>query len=101
MLKDFPATIGETLRSLRAGIEDTVFYRLGRAEMPRIEVESVTFEPGGSIPIQYTADGVGYSPPLRWRGAVEHRSQPYASFLKLNRGDLASGLVIARRQADG
>jgi Raf kinase inhibitor-like YbhB/YbcL family protein len=68
VLEKLPATIGESLRSQRAGIEDTVFYRLGRPEMTRVEVESAAFEAGGFIPIQYTADGAGYSPPLRWRG---------------------------------
>jgi Raf kinase inhibitor-like YbhB/YbcL family protein len=68
MLENLPPSIGDSLRSQRAGIENTVFFRLGRRELPRIEVESAAFKPGGSIPIQYTADGLGYSPPLRWRG---------------------------------
>jgi hypothetical protein len=68
MLENLPATIGDSLRSRRAGIENTVFHRLGRPSLQRVEVQSVAFEPGGPIPIQYTADGPGYSPPLRWRG---------------------------------
>ena len=71
MLENLPTTIGDSLRSQRAGIENTVFYRVGRPELPRIEVESPAFKSEGSIPIQYTADGVGYSPPLQWRGVPQ------------------------------
>src|ERR1700749_3489962 len=67
MLEKIPESIGESLAKQRAGMEATVFHRLGRPDMPRIEVQSA-FEPGGRIPVQYTADGAGYSPPLRWRG---------------------------------
>jgi len=31
-------------------------------------VRSAAFTPGGPIPIQYTADGIGFSPPLAWVG---------------------------------
>jgi Raf kinase inhibitor-like YbhB/YbcL family protein len=68
MLENLPARIGDSLRAQRAGIENTVFYRLGRPQLPSIEVQSAAFRPGGPIPVQYTADGLGYSPPLRWRG---------------------------------
>jgi Raf kinase inhibitor-like YbhB/YbcL family protein len=68
MLEKIPESIGESLHHQRAGIEHTVFHRLGRPAMPHIDVQSAAFSQGGSIPIEYTADGVGYSPPLRWRG---------------------------------
>ena len=68
MLEKLPEAIGESLTSRRAGIEDAVFFRLGRPEIPRIELKSVAFKPGGSIPSRFTADGIGYSPQLSWRG---------------------------------
>lgn len=67
MLEKVPESVGESLVNRRAGIEATVFHRLARPELPRIEVHSA-FRPGERIPVQYTADGVGYSPPLRWQG---------------------------------
>lgn len=67
MLEKVPGSIGESLKNRRAGMEATVFHRLERPDMPRLEVFSA-FENGGRIPVPYTADGVGYSPPLKWRG---------------------------------
>ena len=68
MLEKLPVGLGESLQHQRAGIENIVFHRLGRTTMPRIEVQSEAFSHGGSIPVQYTADGLGHSPPLRWHG---------------------------------
>jgi phosphatidylethanolamine-binding protein (PEBP) family uncharacterized protein len=36
--------------------------------MGRIVVQSPAFTPGRPIPVQYTADGAGLSPPLEWKG---------------------------------
>ncbi len=68
MLENLPPTIGDSLRFQRAGIENTVFYRLDRPQLPGLKVESAAFHAGGPIPVLYTADGLGYSPPLRWHG---------------------------------
>jgi hypothetical protein len=68
MFEKLPEDIGESLLNQRAGIENIVFHRLGRPTLPRIEVQSDAFSADGSIPVQYTADGLGYSPPLRWHG---------------------------------
>jgi Raf kinase inhibitor-like YbhB/YbcL family protein len=69
MLENIPESVGASLHGQRAGMESTVYHRLGRPAIPRIEVRSSAFMPGGEIPIQYTADGIGYSPPLAWLGA--------------------------------
>jgi Raf kinase inhibitor-like YbhB/YbcL family protein len=71
MLEKIPRSIGEGLRSQRAGIEHTVIYRLDRRELPRIEVLSAAFAQDGHIPLRYTADGSGISPPLRWSGVPQ------------------------------
>jgi Raf kinase inhibitor-like YbhB/YbcL family protein len=36
--------------------------------MALIDVQSPAFETGQPIPVQYTADGAGLSPPLKWKG---------------------------------
>jgi Raf kinase inhibitor-like YbhB/YbcL family protein len=36
--------------------------------MGRIVVQSPAFAPGRPIPVPYTADGAGLSPPLEWKG---------------------------------
>jgi Raf kinase inhibitor-like YbhB/YbcL family protein len=68
MLEKIPGSLGASLHNQRAGMENTVYHRLGRPAIPRIEVRSAAFIPGGTIPIQYTADGIGFSPPLAWVG---------------------------------
>jgi len=68
MLEKIPESLGASLQKQRAGMENTVFHRLGRPAIPHIEVRSAAFVPGGAIPIEYTADGVGFSPPLAWLG---------------------------------
>ena len=68
MLEKIPESLGASLHNQRAGMENTVYHRLGRPAIPRIEVRSSAFIPGGTIPTQYTADGIGFSPPLAWVG---------------------------------
>jgi Raf kinase inhibitor-like YbhB/YbcL family protein len=68
MLEKIPESLGSSLHNQRAGLENTVFHRLGRPAMPRVDVRSAAFVPGGTIPTQYTADGHGLSPPLAWLG---------------------------------
>jgi Raf kinase inhibitor-like YbhB/YbcL family protein len=71
MLEKIPESLGASLHNQRAGIENTVYHRLGRPTLPRIEVRSPAFTPGSAIPIEYTADGIGYSPPLAWVGVPQ------------------------------
>lgn len=68
MLEKIPESVGASLHGQRAGMDSTVYRRLGRPAIPRIDVRSSAFVPGSTIPIQYTADGVGFSPPLAWTG---------------------------------
>ncbi len=68
MLEKLPEGIGEALHDQRAGLEQTVFYRRSRgSEMANIVVRSSAFDPTQSIPVRYTADGSGISPPLEWQ----------------------------------
>jgi Raf kinase inhibitor-like YbhB/YbcL family protein len=69
-LEKLPEGIGRALVNQRAGLDQIVFHRLAaRRPVARIELSSWVFENGGQLPITYTADGAGVSPPLTWRGA--------------------------------
>ena len=40
-----------------------------RGNLPQLVVTSPAFEAGGSIPVEFTGDGDGVSPPIEWSGA--------------------------------
>ena len=40
-----------------------------KSNLPKLVVTSPAFEPGGSIPIEYTGDGASASPPIEWKDA--------------------------------
>ncbi len=40
-----------------------------KSNLPRLIVTSPAFEPGGSIPIEFTGDGASASPPIEWKDA--------------------------------
>ena len=69
MLEKMPSRLGEAMRNVRAGadelaIADTELTGVNAS----IEVSSPVFEYNGSIPVKYTADGQGISPPIEWSG---------------------------------
>jgi Raf kinase inhibitor-like YbhB/YbcL family protein len=69
MLQNLPDFVGHALREQRAGLENTVFQRLAlRAGQAAIRVTSLAFIDHGPLPVLYTADGEGLSPPLQWSG---------------------------------
>jgi Raf kinase inhibitor-like YbhB/YbcL family protein len=69
MLEKIPEGIGEALRGQRAGLEQTVIERQRKSSpLALIEVSSSAFAKDKVIPVIYTADGAGISPPLEWRG---------------------------------
>jgi phosphatidylethanolamine-binding protein (PEBP) family uncharacterized protein len=56
-------------------IERTVLHRLhALRNLQPVPVWSTGFLHNGSIPLRYTADGEGVSPPLNWRGDFEAAS---------------------------
>lgn len=67
MLEHVPAWLGALLRNVRAGHSKLVIVQdgLGIPEA-RIELSSPAFANGGRLPIRFTADGEGISPPLVW-----------------------------------
>jgi len=40
-----------------------------KSNLPQLVVTSPAFEPGGSIPVEFTGDGASASPPIEWKDA--------------------------------
>lgn len=67
MLEHVPAWLGGLLRDRRAGHGKLVVALPDiRLEADTIKLTSPAFAPGGRLPIRFTADGEGVSPPLVW-----------------------------------
>jgi len=67
MLEKLPEAIGHGLRDRRAGMDKTVI----QSKLPAcatLDVSSAAFANDTPIPVKYTADGEGLSPPLEWKG---------------------------------
>lgn len=72
MFEKLPESIGHALQGRRAGLDKILFNRMDlRSGVAKLEVSSLAFADHGPIPMQYTADGEGISPPLHWRGVPE------------------------------
>ncbi|CAN5283726.1 hypothetical protein BH11PSE9_BH11PSE9_16200 [soil metagenome] len=69
MLEKLPDMLGHALRNQRAGLDKIAFNQTDlRPGMGAIEVRSIAFVDHAPIPVPYTADGEGLSPPLQWAG---------------------------------
>jgi phosphatidylethanolamine-binding protein (PEBP) family uncharacterized protein len=69
MLEKLPESVGRALQGQRSGIENIVLRQLLQVrEVARLVIRSSAFENLGAIPLQFTADGDGISPPLEWHG---------------------------------
>jgi Raf kinase inhibitor-like YbhB/YbcL family protein len=67
MLEKLPEAVGHALVNQRAGMEQVVYNHLhALRDIPRLSVSSSTFAFNGRLPLRYTADGEGISPPLAW-----------------------------------
>lgn len=72
MLENLPDFVGHALRDQRAGLDQLAFNRLPlRAGQGAITVGSLAFVDHGPLPMLYTADGEGLSPPLHWSGVPD------------------------------
>jgi len=69
MLEKLPENLGHALLNQRAGMENVVYNQL-HAHHPtaRLNVSSVAFAFNSELPIKYSADGAGISPPIAWSG---------------------------------
>jgi len=69
MFEKLPQAVGEALGDVRAGLTQTLFHAVDlRQGTARLSLGSLAFADHAPIPEQYTADGVGLSPPLHWSG---------------------------------
>lgn len=72
MLEKLPEFLGHALRGQRAGMANVVLRRLlARRQVADIAVSSTAFLNMRPLPVPYTADGLGISPPLEWRGVPQ------------------------------
>jgi Raf kinase inhibitor-like YbhB/YbcL family protein len=72
MLENLPPAIGRVLRGARPGLESLTFNDAALAEVAdSIDVTSPAFADGEKLPVRFTADGEGLSPPLAWSGVPE------------------------------
>lgn len=72
MLEHVPHWLGSLLRNVRAGHSRLVAAQEGVVTGDvRIDLSSTAFGDGARLPIRFTADGDGISPPLHWRGVPE------------------------------
>ena len=56
---------GQLIRPLRHGLSASATSRYGAAT---ITLQSAAFDDGAALPVRFTADGAGLSPPLHWSG---------------------------------
>lgn len=67
MLEHVPAWLGQLMTNFRAGHEKLVVVQPGiTLAEARIDLKSPAFADRGTLPVRYTADGPGVSPPLYW-----------------------------------
>lgn len=68
MLEHVPAWLGKLLRGRRAGHETLVAAdsRIASGTAAAIDLTSPAFASGARLPVRFTADGEGISPPLVW-----------------------------------
>jgi Raf kinase inhibitor-like YbhB/YbcL family protein len=70
MLEKLPESVGIALINQRAGMENVVYNELHRQRATtRMELGSKSFVFNGKLPVRFTADGSGVSPPLHWGDA--------------------------------
>jgi Raf kinase inhibitor-like YbhB/YbcL family protein len=70
MLEKLPESVGIALINQRAGMENVVYNALYRQRATaRMDLGSTAFVFNGKLPVRFTADGTGVSPPLHWGDA--------------------------------
>lgn len=69
MLEKLPRAIGHALSGLRPGFDKIASLQEDFASVPdAVVLTSAAFPDGAAIPVRYTDDGDGVSPPLEWTG---------------------------------
>ncbi len=68
MLEHVPGWLGAILRNVRAGASKLTIVDPALGDFASLDLASLSFADGQRLPDRFTADGVGVSPPLHWRG---------------------------------
>jgi Raf kinase inhibitor-like YbhB/YbcL family protein len=72
MFDKLPESVGHALVKQRAGMEHVVYNLLfNERKSARIDIHSPAFVFNARLPIRFTADGDGISPPLEWRNVPD------------------------------
>ena len=66
MLEHLPQWLGQALSSVRAGADKLAVSALYQEGVESIRLTSPAFADGARLPLRFTADGEGVSPPLAW-----------------------------------
>ena len=66
MLEHLPPGLGHALRRVRPGLEQLLIHDPRTDAPASLPVYSRAFDDGGTLPVRYTADGEGLSPPVQW-----------------------------------
>lgn len=72
MLEHVPVWLGKMLANVRAGTDKLTILQQGLGlqeggrEVPSLDLTSPAFADGAALPVRFTADGTGVSPPLTW-----------------------------------
>ncbi|WP_076071642.1 YbhB/YbcL family Raf kinase inhibitor-like protein [Sphingomonas montana] len=67
MLEHIPEGLGEAMRDIRPGLERLVWADPALVDVPdTIRLTSSAFQDGAPLPVRFTDDGPGVSPPLAW-----------------------------------
>jgi Raf kinase inhibitor-like YbhB/YbcL family protein len=78
VLEKLPESVGHALINQRAGMENVLYNELlRRRSTARLDLTSRAFVFNGRLPVRFTADGEGVSPPLNWEG-VPHEAESLA-----------------------
>jgi phosphatidylethanolamine-binding protein (PEBP) family uncharacterized protein len=68
MLEKLPHALGAALKGVRAGLDEIAILDSAWTEASALTLDSPAIADGGVIPVRFTADGEGVSPPLAWSG---------------------------------
>jgi phosphatidylethanolamine-binding protein (PEBP) family uncharacterized protein len=65
----------------------TPSYGTVQSALGTIALSSPAFDPGGAMPVRYTCDGAGVSPPLAWRNVPAGTAELFLLAIDLDGGD--------------
>ena len=67
MLEKLPESVGHALEKQRAGMEKILYHSVALQQgFAKLLIESPAFAPDSRMPVRFTSDGRGISPPLQW-----------------------------------